>query len=178
MDRAILFGAPSIHLRGFPPEHWRGWRRAFHAMTTSDAPPLDLSVLLPDADPALLAEAARAVMGILEGRRVVRAWVLELPPKQQVSLLVALRGPDDGNEAGKELVRRLRYAVLHVAGKKESFMSESLEPVAAGDLEYGSLHFANHLLSAARKITKHHPDEPTRAFWSDVCTALLKLGLG
>ena len=133
---------------------------------------------MPDADPALLAEAVRAVAAILEGRRVVRSWVLELSPKQQVSLLVALRGPDDGNEAGKELVRRLRYAVLHVADKKASFMADSLEPVPVAGVEYGSLHFANHLLSAAKKVVKHHPDEPTRAFWSNVCTELLKLGLG
>ena len=73
-----------------------------------------VTAILPGVDPALLAEAARAAAAILEGRRVVRSWVLELPPKQQVSLLVALRGPDDGNEAGKELVRRLRYAVLQI----------------------------------------------------------------
>ena|SRR5580658_5627088 len=97
---------------------------------------------------------------------VLQQWVETLPLKQQVTLISAVRGPDDGCRVAKELARRLRQVVLVPAEKKPSFMSADLDQgLDLGVLEYKSQHYTQHVRKAARLLAEVHPEEPVRAHW-------------
>lgn len=97
---------------------------------------------------------------------VLRAWVADLPWKQQSVLLSGLRGPDERRcPEVKKVIRFLRAATQNDAGvtAEDSYLDGgSLDDVntrgVLREVEYLSVHFATHLLYALLIVACGCPD--------------------
>lgn len=110
-------------------------------------------------------------------RSVLRDWVMELPLREQGTLIVALRGCDlapkiplDSPE--RRMTAAIRFAVCVPADEREvdaqpgAFMTAKVpEDVRAGMLEHYPLHWVMHVVHACEVLGYRHPDLAVRNRW-------------
>jgi hypothetical protein len=109
-------------------------------------------------------------------KSVLQDWVMELPLKQQATLISATRGPDNlgKHNIGKQLTRYLRSLVLVPANPDWKnnpedtffrFNENSLDSYIKdfiNDHDHYPHHFIMHLIHAFEIIAYNHPDLEVR----------------
>lgn len=112
-------------------------------------------------------------------RSVLQDWVMELPLREQGTLMTAIRGCDltpkyplDSPE--RTLTAAIRYAVMVPVDPREidsepgCFMISRPPTFKASALGHYPLHWVTHLMHAAEVIAYRHPSIPARAQWLSV----------
>lgn len=114
---------------------------------------------------------------VSEMSSVLRSWVMDLPLREQGTLLVALRGCDlapkiplDSPE--RRLTAALRFAVMVPADVREVdfgagcfMLSGPPMDVKLSMFEHYPLHWVSHAIHACEAIGYRHPDETTANGW-------------
>src|SRR4051812_45559306 len=113
-------------------------------------------------------------------KSVLRDWVMELPLREQGTLLTAVRGCDltpklplDSN--ARKLICCLRYRFLNPADEREvdaepgTFMSRQDPP----DFKFSELghlpwHWLSHVMHAIEVVGYRHPDMRERRVWGTI----------
>lgn len=117
-------------------------------------------------------------------RSVLQDWVMELPLREQGTLLTCVRGCDvtpklplDSIE--RQLVGALRFAFLEPADLREVdkepgcfFVSRPPYRWRASELGHYPLHWYSHIMHSAEVIAYRHPDDETREQWMQVYVKL------
>ena len=113
-------------------------------------------------------------------RSVLQDWVMELPLREQGTLLTAVRGCDltpkyPLDSVERSLVACIRGAFMVAADEREvdvengSFMSRRIpqnwKPCALGHYPQ---HWVSHVMHAIEVLGYRHPDMPTRLQWHRV----------
>jgi hypothetical protein len=106
---------------------------------------------------------------------VLQSWVMELPLREQGTLVAAVRGCDvqtkDPSAPAKHVVAALRCAFMNPADPREVdmpgafFRSDPPESIKASAFDHLPLHWFSHLLHAIEVVAYRHPDVPTRQRW-------------
>lgn len=110
-------------------------------------------------------------------KSVLQDWVMELPLREQGTLLTAVRGCDltpkyPLDSVERQLVGAIRYAFMNPADPREIdaepgcfFRSEPPMNWKASALGHYPLHWFSHVMHAAEIIGYRHPDEDTAGCW-------------
>lgn len=117
-------------------------------------------------------------------KSVLQDWVMELPLREQGTLLTCIRGCDltpklplDSME--RRLVGALRYAIMHPADPREVdivgafFVSTPPRNFRASGIGHYPLHWVSHVMHAAEVIAFRHPDGWTRDDWYQIYYAFV-----
>ena len=110
-------------------------------------------------------------------KSVLQDWVMELPLREQGTLLTCVRGCDltpklplDSME--RQLVGALRYAFMNPHDPREVdfapgsfFKSTPPKEFRPSQLGHYPLHWVTHVMHAAEVIAYRHPDEWIRGRW-------------
>jgi hypothetical protein len=108
---------------------------------------------------------------------VVRAWVANLPFKQQTVVLCALRGCDGlpKEDPSKPFVRYYRHCVLLNAAtpggpNDDGFMALGAAPDLRTfpDLDRYPMHWVGHFMHGAEILAYNHDDPLVAAYWAAV----------
>lgn len=110
-------------------------------------------------------------------RSVLRDWVMELPLREQGTLVVALRGCDAApkyplDSPERRITAAIRYAVCHPADEREvdaepgAFMTRIVpSDVKLSMFEHYPQHWVGHIIHACEVIGYRHPDHAVRSAW-------------
>lgn len=115
---------------------------------------------------------------------VLQDWVMELPLREQGTLLTGVRGGDltpklplDSTE--RQLVGHLRYCILHPADPREVgiepgafFQTDPPWSWKASELGHYPLHWYSHLMHAYEVVGYRHPDALLRLRALDIYRTL------
>lgn len=109
---------------------------------------------------------------------VLRPWVMHLPWKQQSEYLSALRGPDHAHcPQVKRIVKGLRAAAQYNADTTSGYMREARRVTdwrqLEHELEYCSLHFVSHLVSALVTLQRAEPMDDDGTDWGEWAANML-----
>jgi len=109
-------------------------------------------------------------------KSVLQDWVMELPLREQGTLLTCVRGCDlppksplDSPE--RKLVAALRFAFMVPADPREidaevgSFMTRDIPTFKPSALGHYPLHWVTHIMHAAEVIAYRHPNNVTQRQW-------------
>lgn len=117
---------------------------------------------------------------------VLQPWVMELPLREQGTLLTAVRGCDltpknplDSIE--RQLVACLRYAFMVPADPREVgaepgafFQTELPKPFKPSGIGHYPLHWISHVMHAAEVVAYRHPSVEIKFQWLGVYLAFCK----
>lgn len=115
-------------------------------------------------------------------RSVLQDWVMELPLREQGTLVVALRGCDTEEKFGdtKKISRYLRFIILNPADPREvevsgAFMSSQRpEYFKLSAWDHMPLHWAMHMLHAIEIVGYRHPDYEVKNWFTGLYYRLCK----
>lgn len=117
---------------------------------------------------------------------VLRSWVVDLPLREQGTLIVALRGCDLAPKLPLDSVERrltaaIRFAACHPADPREVdsapgcfMLSEPPDDIRLGMLEHYPLHYVTHAIFACEVIGWRHPDGATADKWLAIYKQLVR----
>lgn len=110
---------------------------------------------------------------------VLQEWVMELPLREQGTLLTAVRGCDDepkmwtargiAESPGRRLTAFIRWCFMNPADIREVdipgafFQSEPPEPFKPSEFGHLPLHWYTHVMHALEVISHRHPNANVRA---------------
>jgi hypothetical protein len=108
-------------------------------------------------------------------RSVLQDWVMELPLREQGTLVAAVRGCDvqakDPTAPAKHVVAALRCAFMNPADPREVdvpgafFRSDPPENLKVSSFDHLPLHFVSHVMHAIEVVGYRHPSEEVRTRW-------------
>ncbi len=115
-------------------------------------------------------------------RSVLRDWVMELPLREQGSLLGAIRGCDTAmkNDSCKKVTRAFRYEILNPADEREvvipgAYMSSELpDDIKLSQWDCYPIHWVTHMFHAIEILAYRHPDDSHATYWYLVYTHLCR----
>ena len=115
---------------------------------------------------------------------VLQDWVMELPLREQGTLLTVIRGCDlvpkyPINSDERVLVAFLRFMILNPADSREvesggSFMSRTIPVVRPQAYGHYPLHYVMHLVHAIEIVGYRHPDTEVSDRFNDYYRAFCK----
>lgn len=114
-----------------------------------------------------------SIFNIFRRKTVLQEWVARLSLIQQSNLISVTRGTDIKNgECGKSknITRMLRYIIVVDAGKKNTYMSDTVisRSQIIKHLSRSiptNIHWVEHIASAAYVIGNEHYDPYIREYW-------------
>jgi hypothetical protein len=119
-------------------------------------------------------------------RSVLQDWVMELPLREQGTLLTCVRGCDltpkmPLNSVERRLVGALRHAFMVPADPREVdvepgsfFVSQPPTDWKVSELGHYPQHWLSHVMHSAEVIGFRHPDETVRARWYLIYTKIAR----
>lgn len=117
-------------------------------------------------------------------RSVLQDWVMELPLREQGTLLTCVRGCDltpklPLDSVERRLVGALRFAIMIPADRREVdirgafFQSRPPDNFRASGIGHYPLHWISHVMHAAEVIAYRHPDGMIRERWYNIYFAFV-----
>lgn len=119
-------------------------------------------------------------------RSVLQDWVMELPLREQGTLLTCVRGCDltpkfPLDSTARRLVGSLRHAFMVPADPREVdaepgcfFVSQPPTDWKASELGHYPQHWLSHVMHSAEVIAYRHPDPTTRKAFHAVYTKIVR----